>query len=64
VKDFFRGLVIRNSNYQVRSTFLFFLRHCPPRWLVPCIAGFYARYLSAWLKTQRLSRLELRDRPA
>jgi GT2 family glycosyltransferase len=64
VKDFFRGLVIRNSNYQLRSTFLFFLRHCPPGWLVPCLAGFYARYLSAWLKTQRLSPLELRDRSA
>jgi len=64
VKDFFRGLVIRNSNYQLRSTFLFFVRHCPPRWLLPCLAGFYARYVSAWLKTQRLSRLELRDRPA
>jgi GT2 family glycosyltransferase len=64
VKDFFRGLVIRNSNYQLRATLLFFLRHCPRPWLIPCVAGFYARYVSAWLKTQRLSPLELRDRPA
>jgi GT2 family glycosyltransferase len=64
VKDLFRGLVIRNSNYQLRSTLLFFLRHCPRHWLIPCVAGFYARYAYAWLKTQRLSRLELGSRPA
>jgi GT2 family glycosyltransferase len=64
VRDFFQGLVMRNSNYQLRSTLLFFLRHCPGRWLIPCIAGFYARYLYAWLKTQRISPIELRDRPA
>ena len=51
--DLFRGLVIRNSNYQLRSTVLFFLRHCPTRWLVPSLASFYARYLYAWLKTRR-----------
>ena len=64
VKDFFRGLVIRNSNYQLRSTFLFFLRHCPRQWLIPCLAGFYARYAYAWLKTQGISRFDLRARPA
>jgi GT2 family glycosyltransferase len=64
VKDFLRGLVMRNSNYQLRSTLLFFLRHCPRRWLIPCIAGFYARYSYAWLKTQRMSRLELGTSPA
>jgi len=64
VADFFRGLAIRNSNYQLRSTLLFFLRHCPRRWLIPCVAGFYARYTYAWLKTHRLSKLELRARPA
>jgi GT2 family glycosyltransferase len=53
IADLFRGLVVRNSNYQLRSTFLFFLRHCPRRWLVPGLAGFYARYLYAWLKTRR-----------
>jgi GT2 family glycosyltransferase len=64
LRDFFRGLVIRNSNYQLRSTLLFFLRHCPRRWLIPCVAGFYARYLYAWFKTQRISPFELRDRAA
>jgi GT2 family glycosyltransferase len=54
MQDFFRGLVVRNSNYQLRSTLLFFLRHCPRLWLIPCVAGFYARYLYAWLKTQRI----------
>jgi GT2 family glycosyltransferase len=54
VADFFRGLVLRNSNYQLRTTLLFFLRHCPARWLVPSLASFYARYLYAWLKTQRM----------
>jgi GT2 family glycosyltransferase len=54
VGDLFRGLVMRNSNYQLRSTLLFFVRHCPARWLVPSLAGFYARYLYAWLKTQRM----------
>jgi GT2 family glycosyltransferase len=58
VRDLFRGLVMRNSNYQLRATLAFFLRHCPRRWLVPCIALFYARYVWAWLKTQRLSRFE------
>jgi GT2 family glycosyltransferase len=56
--DLFRGLMIRNSNYQLRATFLFFLRHCPARWLVPSLAGFYARYLYAWLKTQRMPRID------
>jgi hypothetical protein len=37
----------------LRSTVLFFLRHCPGRWFVPGLAGFYARYLYAWLKTRR-----------
>jgi GT2 family glycosyltransferase len=58
VKDFFRGLVVRNSNYQLRSTLLFFLRHCPRHRLIPCLAGFYARYVYAWLKTQRISRFD------
>lgn len=58
VRDFFRGLVVRNSNYQVRSTTLFFLRHCPRRWLIPCLVGFYARYAYAWTKTRRMSRPE------
>jgi GT2 family glycosyltransferase len=53
-RDFFRGLTIRNSNYQLRTTFRFFLRHCPARWLAPSLALFYARYLYAWLKTQRM----------
>jgi GT2 family glycosyltransferase len=61
VGDFFRGLVVRNSNHQLRATFLFFLRHCPARRLLPSLAGFYARYLYAWLKTQRLPRVEPRE---
>ena len=56
--DLVRGLVSRKSNYQLRSTVLFFLRHCPRRWLVPSLVSFYARYLYAWLKTQRIPRLE------
>jgi GT2 family glycosyltransferase len=64
MKDFLRGLMMRNSNYQLRSTLLFFLRHCPHRWLIPCITGFYARYLYAWLKTQRMPRLEVGSSPA
>ena len=56
--DLFRGLVIRNSNYQLRSTLLFFLRHCPRRLLIPSLASFYAHYLYAWLKTQRITRRE------
>jgi GT2 family glycosyltransferase len=55
VRDLFRGLTIRNSNYQLRSTFLFFLRHCPRRWLVPSLLDFYAHYLYAWLKTRRIA---------
>ncbi len=58
VRDLFRGLVMRNSNYQLRSTVLFFLRYCPRYRLIPALAGFYARYAWAWLKTQRLSRVE------
>jgi GT2 family glycosyltransferase len=58
LSDFFRGLLIRNSNYQLRTTLLFFLRHCPRRWLIPGLAGFYARYVWAWLKTQRIPRFE------
>ena len=53
IADLFRGLVVRNSNYQLRSTLLFFLRHCPGPWLIPSLASFYARYLYAWLKTRR-----------
>jgi GT2 family glycosyltransferase len=65
LRDFFRGLVMRNSNYQLRTTVLFFLRHCPRRWLIPGLAGFYARYVYAWLKTQRIPRLEpTKPRPA
>jgi GT2 family glycosyltransferase len=56
VVDLLRGLVIRNSNYQVRSTLLFFLRHCPARWLVPSLMSFYAHYFYAWLKTRRIPR--------
>ncbi len=56
--DFFRGLVMTNSNYQLRAVFLFFVRHCPLRWLVPSLAGFYARYVYAWLKTQRIPRVQ------
>ena len=56
--DLFRGLVIRNSNYQLRATLLFFLRHCPRRLLIPSLASFYAHYLYAWLKTQRIPRCE------
>jgi glycosyltransferase involved in cell wall biosynthesis len=59
--DFFRGLVMRNSNHQLRAVFLFFLRHCPARWFVPSLASFYARYLYAWLKTQRIPRFEPTD---
>jgi GT2 family glycosyltransferase len=58
VRDLARGLVTRNSNYQLSTTLLFFARHCPRRRLIPCLAGFYARYAYAWLKTQRLPRLE------
>lgn len=65
VRDFFRGLLIRNSNYQLRTTLLFFVRHCPRRWLIPGLAGFYARYVYAWLKTQRIPRLDsTKPRPA
>jgi GT2 family glycosyltransferase len=53
LRDFFRGLAMRNSSYQLRTVLAFDLRHCPRRWLVPCISMFYARYLWAWLKTQR-----------
>jgi glycosyltransferase involved in cell wall biosynthesis len=56
VRDLLRGLVVRNSNFQLRATFLFFLRHCPRRWLLPCLALFYARYVWAWLKTKRVAR--------
>jgi glycosyltransferase involved in cell wall biosynthesis/GT2 family glycosyltransferase len=62
LRDFLRGLVIRNSNYQLRTTFAFFLRHCPRRWLVPCLGLFYARYAWAWLKSQRPTRLDLKNR--
>ena len=62
--DFFRGLLIRNSNHQLRTVFLFFLRHCPSRWLIPSLAGFYARYLYAWVKTQRIPRVESTDATA
>jgi glycosyltransferase involved in cell wall biosynthesis len=58
LSDLFRGLVTRNSNFQLRSTLLFFLRHCPARWLVPSLISFYARYLYAWLKTQRIRPIE------
>jgi GT2 family glycosyltransferase len=58
VRDLFRGLVIRNSNYQLRSTVLFFLRHCPLRWLVPSLLSFYAHYFYAWLKTRRIARAD------
>jgi GT2 family glycosyltransferase len=54
ISDFFRGLVVRNSNYQLRATVRFFLRHCPRRLLLLGLLAFYARYLYAWLKTQRL----------
>jgi GT2 family glycosyltransferase len=56
--DLVRGLAVRNSNYQLRAVILFFLRHCPRRWLLPSFAGFYARYLYAWLKTRRIPRFE------
>ncbi len=56
--DLFRGLVVRRSGYQLRTTLLFFLRHCPGRWLAPSLASLYARYLYAWLKTQRIPRFE------
>ena len=52
--DFFRGLVVRNSSYQLRTTLLFFVRHCPTRWLIPSLVSLYARYVYAWLKTQRM----------
>ena len=55
VRDLFRGLVSRKSNYQLRSTFLFFLRHCPALRIAPSLASFYARYVYAWVKTRRLS---------
>jgi GT2 family glycosyltransferase len=55
VSDLFRGLVVRNSNYQLRATVRFFLRHCPRRLLLLGISAFYARYVYAWLKSQRLS---------
>ena len=54
VGDLFRGLVGRKSNYQLRSTILFFLRHCPPRWIAPSLAGLYARYVYGWLKRRRI----------
>jgi glycosyltransferase involved in cell wall biosynthesis len=57
--DLFRGLVTRNSNYQLRSTLVFFLRHCPLRWFAPSLVSFYARYLYAWLKTQRIRPIEV-----
>jgi GT2 family glycosyltransferase len=56
VRDLFRGLVIRNSVYQLRTTLAFHRRYCPRRWLVPSLLGFYARYVYAWLKTQRMPR--------
>ncbi len=54
--DLFRGLVMRNSNSQLRAVLLFFGRHCPRRWLAPSLAGFYARYFYAWLRTRRIPR--------
>jgi glycosyltransferase involved in cell wall biosynthesis len=59
--DLLRGLIIRNSNYQLRTTLVFFLRHCPAQWLVPSLASFYARYLYAWLKTRRIPPLAPRE---
>jgi GT2 family glycosyltransferase len=56
LRDFFRGLVTRNSAYQLRTTLAFHLRYCPRSRLVTCLVGFYARYLYAWLKTQRMPR--------
>ena len=63
IGDLLRGLVARNSNYQVRSTLLFFTRHAPSRWLLPGLASFYARYLYAWLKTRQIPRLYPRELP-
>jgi GT2 family glycosyltransferase len=61
IRDLLRGLVARNSNYQLRATLRFFFRHCPRRLLLLGLLAFYARYAYAWLKTQRLPRAE---RPA
>jgi GT2 family glycosyltransferase len=56
VRDLFRGLVIRNSSYQLRIVLAFYARHYPRRRLIPLLLLFYARYLYAWLKTQRMPR--------
>jgi GT2 family glycosyltransferase len=61
IRDLLRGLIVRNSNYQLRATVRFFFRHCPRRLLLPGLLAFYARYVYAWLKTQRLRRA---NRPA
>jgi GT2 family glycosyltransferase len=58
IRDVFRGLVIRNSNYHLTSALRFFLRHCPRRFLLSCVVGFYARYIYACLKTRRLPQVE------
>jgi N-acetylglucosaminyl-diphospho-decaprenol L-rhamnosyltransferase len=51
VRDFFRGLVSRRSNYEVRSTVRFYWRHAPRSAFLPSITLFYAKYVYAFLKT-------------
>jgi GT2 family glycosyltransferase len=52
---FFRGFVTLRSNYNVRETVSFALRHCPKVLIPYYLTQFYARYAWAALKTQRFA---------
>jgi GT2 family glycosyltransferase len=51
IRDFFRGLVSRRSNYELRSTVRFYWRHAPRRTFAPSLGLFYVKYVYAFLKT-------------
>jgi GT2 family glycosyltransferase len=51
IRDFFRGLVSRRSNYELRSTVTFYWRHAPRMTFAPSLALFYVKYVYAFLKT-------------
>jgi len=52
-RSFVAGLFSLRSNYQLRSTFTFARRYCPPFFIPIYLTVFYLRYVYATIKTWR-----------
>jgi GT2 family glycosyltransferase len=53
LRDALSGFFSKRSNYNLRESVRFALRHCPPLWLAPHLVQFYGRYVYACARSRR-----------